>query len=82
MSPKEWWVADALVRIRAEYMEMPGLRLTPAQAERLCGFDRATCELALRALAAARFLSRTRDGAYVRFDLESPSAPPVGYAEV
>jgi hypothetical protein len=30
-------------RIRAEYAEMPGLKLTAAQAQRLWGLDRQSC---------------------------------------
>jgi hypothetical protein len=30
-----------LKRVRAEYLEMPGLRLTLEQAQRLCGVGRA-----------------------------------------
>ena len=33
-----------LERIRSEYLEMSGLRLTDAQVERLCGVDRTTCK--------------------------------------
>jgi hypothetical protein len=33
--------AELLVRIRAEYLEMPGLRLTAPQAQRLFGLDTA-----------------------------------------
>ena len=54
-----------LRRIRGEYLEMPGLRLTPAQAQRLWTLDRPTCESVLNALVDARFLARTRDGAFV-----------------
>ena len=39
-----------LTRIRAEYLEMPGLRLTPDQTERLCGVERALCQIVLDAL--------------------------------
>ncbi len=52
-------------RARAEYLEMPGLRLTSAQAQRLWGLDRRTCEELLTALTRAQFLARTRDGAFV-----------------
>ena len=48
---------------------MPGLRLTTAQAQRLGGLDRASCDALLGALVDAKFLSRTRDGAFVRSDL-------------
>lgn len=56
---------DVLRRVRAEYLEMPGLRLTKAQAQRLWGLDPRTCEKLLSALTETRFLSQTRDGAFV-----------------
>ena len=37
-------IEDVLQRIQGEFSEMPGLRLTPPQAQRLWGLDRATCE--------------------------------------
>jgi hypothetical protein len=57
---------DVLRRVRGEYIEMPGLRLTTAQAQRLWGLDRASCDALLGALVDAKFLARTRDGAFVR----------------
>ena len=59
---------DVLRRVQGEYIEMPGLRLTTAQAQRLWGLDRASCDALLGALVDAKFLSRTRDGAFVRSD--------------
>ena len=59
---------DALRRVQGEYTEMPGLRLTAAQAQRLWGLDRAACDALLGALVDAKFLFRTRDGAFVRSD--------------
>lgn len=53
-------------RIRAEYVEMPGLTLQPEQVQRLCGVDRALCESVLEALVASGFLSKRSDGAYAR----------------
>ena len=53
-------------RIRGEFLEMPGLRVTPQQASRLWAVDRATSELVLDQLTSAGFLSRTREGAYLR----------------
>ena len=42
---------EAMVRrVRAEFLEMPGLRLTVAQAARLCGIERALCQAVLDAL--------------------------------
>jgi hypothetical protein len=55
-----------LRRIQGEYNEMPGLRLTIAQAERLWGLDRAECDAGLRALVDAKFLIRNRDGTFAR----------------
>ena len=59
---------DVLQRIRAEYLEMPGLKLTAAQAQRLWNLDPTTCESLLGRLIEANFLLRTRDGGFVRFD--------------
>ena len=55
-------------RIRGEFLEMPGLRLTSDQAARLWHVDGATCTAVLSRLVADRFLTRTRSGAYVRTD--------------
>ena len=57
---------EALRRVRAEYLEMPGLQLTPAQAARLWALDRRLCESVLTALVEARFLICTRDAAFAR----------------
>jgi len=59
---------DVLRRVRGEYIEMPGLRLTTAQTQRLWGLDRTSCDTLLGALVDAKFLFRTRDGAFVRSD--------------
>jgi hypothetical protein len=59
-------VSALLQRIRSEFLEMPGLRLTPAQAARLWAVDRQTSERILDGLAMAGFLFRTRNGAYLR----------------
>src|SRR4051794_23610020 len=59
---------DVLRRVQGEYIEMPGLRLTTAQAQRLWGLDRAACDALLSALVDAKFLFRTRDGAFMRSD--------------
>ncbi len=65
-------VDDILRRIRGEYLEMPGLRLTTAQAQRLWGLERSACDALLGALVDAKFLARTRDGAFVLLDTGSP----------
>ncbi len=55
----------SLQRVRAEFLEMPGLKLTVTQAEHLWGMDHATCEANIEELVSRRFLRRTRDGAVV-----------------
>ena len=57
-----------LYRVRGEFLEMPGLRLTIEQATRLWHMDAATCASVMMRLVADRFLTRTRHGAYVRLD--------------
>ncbi len=59
---------DMVQRVRCEFLEMPGLRLTEKQAGRLWGLDPPFCSAVLRSLVEAGFLLRTRDGAYVRVD--------------
>ena len=65
---KEVAIDDALKRVQGEYLEMPGLRLTPAQAQRLWGLDREACDALLGALVDTKFLYRTRDGAFMRMN--------------
>jgi hypothetical protein len=57
---------DLVHRIRSEYLEMPGLKLTRSQAKRLWGLDEHLCNEILDLLANARFLRRTNDGTYAR----------------
>ena len=59
-------IDDVLRRIQGEFTEMPGLRLTPAQAQRLWGLDRTVCDELLEALVKAKFLSQTRDGSFIK----------------
>ena len=56
-----------LTRLRAEYLEMPGLQLTQGQVQRLCGLERAVCERVLDTLVDMRFLYLTVNGTYARF---------------
>ena len=58
-------VDDHTARIRAEYREMPGLKLTAAQASRFWNLSRHEGEKLLNALAAQGVLLRTHDGHYV-----------------
>ncbi len=41
-------------RLQAEFLEMPGLRLSVAQTQRLCGVDQALCQVDMRCSAMAR----------------------------
>jgi hypothetical protein len=43
-----------LKRIRAEFLEMPGLCLTSEQVQRLCGVERTICQLVLDSLVDAK----------------------------
>ena len=55
------YTPDLGALIRAEYMEMPGLCLTVAQAARLWNVGRDECIKTLDALANAGFLYRSKD---------------------
>ena len=54
--------------VRGEYLEMPGLRLTRSQVQRLWGLANEECDAVINELIAAGFLERTTGGAYVRAD--------------
>jgi hypothetical protein len=56
----------ALTRIRAEYLEMPGLSLTLEQAQRFLGLERALCRKVLDALVDEQFLCVSPNGVYSR----------------
>ena len=63
---------EVLRRVQGEFLEMPGLRLTEPQARRLWGLDAASCAALLGALVEAKFLFRTRDGAFMRVEHAAP----------
>lgn len=50
-----------LCRAWSEYLEMPGLRLTRKQAQRLWGLDEATCAQLLEFLVQIKFLRSDTD---------------------
>jgi hypothetical protein len=54
-----------LARVRGEYFEMPGLRVTFAQACRLWQVDVSTCEMLLDQLIREGFLWKTNHGFYI-----------------
>ena len=53
-------------RIREEFREMPGLRLTPAQATRLWGMEHGLCREVIDRLVATAYLRWTTGGAVTR----------------
>ena len=55
-----------LQRIYSEFLEMPGLRLTRQQAQRLWGLDAHTCQQLLEFLVDAKFLCQPGHGMYTR----------------
>jgi hypothetical protein len=66
MTATDQRISSLLLRIRSEFLEMPGLNVTPPQAARLWALDPATLELVLGELVSSGFLSRSRGGAYLR----------------
>jgi hypothetical protein len=65
-------IDDIMTRVQGEFLEMPGLRLTEPQARRLWGLDAASCDALLGALIDAKFLVRTREGAFMRIEHAVP----------
>ena len=53
---------DVRNRLRAEFLEMPGMHLKPEQVQRLCGVERGLCRTVLDSLVDARFLRVSADG--------------------
>jgi hypothetical protein len=66
-------IQEAIELIRMEYAEMPDMKLTFGQAQRLWSLSTEICERALDDLTRSGFLARTRDGSYVRRETQ-----PVG----
>lgn len=58
-----------LARMRGEFSEMPGLKLTARQARRLWGLDAPVCDTLLGELVQAGFLRRTSDGSFIRAEV-------------
>ncbi len=63
----------AFERIRAEFLQMPGMCLTPGEVERLSGVDRVVCKCVLDDLVRAKFLSALPNGSYSRMSDASMS---------
>ena len=62
-------IDDAVEFIRMEYAELPGLRLTFWQVQRLWRLSHDECAGALKRLMDLQILARAEDGAYVRWSL-------------
>ena len=72
---------DVVNRLRAEFLEMPGLRLTSGQVQRLCGVEKTLCQLGLDSLVATKFLYVKSDGVYARTtdgEVSRPRMPRAG----
>ena len=55
-------------RVRKEFLEMPGLRLTIRQAARLWGLEPTACEHVIEVLVRSEFLRRVPDGMITRVE--------------
>jgi hypothetical protein len=71
-------VIDAALarRVRGEYAEMPGMRLTIPQAARLFGLTAEIAEAVLDDLRRASFLGRANDGRYALVSDVDGEGPP------
>ena len=63
--PESQW-RTTLMRVRAEFAEMPCMRVTSEQARALFGLGDSASEWILDRLTSEGFLSRTPQGEYVR----------------
>jgi hypothetical protein len=73
---------DTIERLRAEFLEMPGLRLTVDQVHRLCGVERRLCSDVLDVLVREQFLCLKSDGSYARLSDGQPSRPRLAKADL
>jgi hypothetical protein len=64
-APRSAPPAGLLQRVREQYQEMPGLKLTKPQATRLFGVAPSVGAAMLQTLVMENFLFRTRDGLFV-----------------
>lgn len=59
-------IDDVVNRLRADFLEMPGLRLTSGQAQLLGGVEKTLCQRGLDSLVETKFLDVKSDGVYAR----------------
>ena len=69
-------------RLKAEFLEMPGLRLSADQVRRLCGVERDLCVAALDVLVQEKFLCAKHDGTYTRLTEGSVPRPRAAKASL
>jgi hypothetical protein len=65
-SERQGGMNELVSRIRAEFLEMPGLRLTVRQASRLWGLDEGSCRHVIDVLIGSSFLRWTPGGTIAR----------------
>jgi len=61
-------IGEWIGRIRAEFLEMPGLALTRWQIRRLWLLDAPLCDAVIDTLIRSGFLRRRQDNTYCRAD--------------
>jgi hypothetical protein len=59
-------ILETLVRMQTEWTEMPQLKVTRRQAQRLWNLSNDVCETAFATLIRKGYLVQAPDGAYVR----------------
>ena len=59
-------IVEAVYRLKGVFLEVPGTRLTVADAAQLSGFEPAVCRAVLKALEDAGFLGQRPGGLFVR----------------
>ena len=59
-------ILETLVRMQTEWIEMPQMKITRRQAQRLWSLSNEACETAFATLIRKGFLVQAPDGAYVR----------------
>jgi len=66
-------ITVAVTRLKGAFLEIPGTKLKPAEAARLCGLETPVCGIILDALKDAGFLRRSSDGSFTRAGSEGES---------
>ncbi len=69
---------NAVDRVSGDFVEMPGLELTLAQAARLWNMDTGSCGAAIESLVQSGFLRWTAKGTVVRTGLARPQVDGLG----